>query len=431
MISVVRMNTSQKTIWVVSELFYPEETSTGHYLTQIAAGVAMGARVKVLCSQPTYSQRGQRAPWREWYRGMEIIRCWSTTLNCNVILLRLLNLVTISVSIFGQAVWRFQKGDRVLVVTNPPLLPYVILLASWLRGATPVLLVHDVYPEVLGVFGRRSTLFLAFRIVDRLSSWLYRRMKRVVVIGRDMVRLVQRKGVDARRIEIITNWADLHEIGPMPRRDNPIRRESGIGDRFVVQYCGNMGRTHGLGDLVATARSLRDREDIHFMMVGSGARYAWLEQTVTEESLANVSVHPRRPRSDLCALLNACDLAVIALLPNMSGVSVPSRMYNVMAAGKPILAIADDDSELAMTVREQRIGWVVRPGDIDGVAAAIKKAASDMEALKGMGRRARRLAETRFNPDRIIEQYRVLFESFNGATEKPSAVAVKSRTAMA
>ena len=410
--------TKQRRVWVVSELFYPEETSTGHFLTQIAVGLGQHFPVAVLCSQPTYSQRGQRAPWREKHREIEIIRCWSTTLNRNFIPFRFLNLITISFSIFLNAVWRCHRGDKVLVVTNPPLLPYMILLACRIRGTIPVLLVHDVYPEVLEVSGLCSRHSLLFRIIDWLFSWLYRRMALVIVIGRDMVRLARSKGVDPQRVELITNWADLDEIRPIPERENTVLRDLAIETKCVIQYCGNMGRTHGLEDLIAAAASLQDHKDIHFMMVGSGARYVWLEQTVKEKQLDNVIVLPRCPRSDLCAYLNASDLAVITLMPKMSGISVPSRMYNVMAAGKPILAITDEDSELAMTVREAKIGWVVTPGDQEGIITTVIEAASDVEALKIMGERARRLAEDKFNREQILEQYKMLFASLDYATQK-------------
>ena len=310
------------------------------------------------------------------------------------------------------------RGDKVLVVTNPPLLPYMILIACRIRGAIPVLLVHDVYPDVLEVSGLCSRNSLLFRFIDWLSSWLYRRMALVIVIGRDMVRLARCKGVDPHRVVLITNWADLDEIKPIHERENAVLRDLAIETKCVIQYCGNMGRTHGLEDLIAAAASLQDRKDIHFMMVGSGARYVWLEKTVKEKQLDNVIVLPRCPRSDLCAYLGACDLAVITLMSKMSGISVPSRMYNIMAAGKPILAIADEDSELAMTIREEKIGWVVTPGDQEGIITTVIEAASDVEALKIMGERARRLAEDKFNREEILEQYRMLFASLDYAMEK-------------
>jgi colanic acid biosynthesis glycosyl transferase WcaI len=179
------MSTRGQTVWIVSELFYPEETSTGHFLTTIAVELGRSFRVSVLCSQPTYSQRGQRAPWHEQYQGVRIFRCWSTTLNRNYLPFKLVNLITVSLSLFLAAIRRIKRGDRVLVVTTPLLLPYLITLTCGIKGAIPLLLVYDVFPDVLGVSKLCSRGSFLFRLLDRLSSWLYRRVTRVVVIGRD------------------------------------------------------------------------------------------------------------------------------------------------------------------------------------------------------------------------------------------------------
>jgi colanic acid biosynthesis glycosyl transferase WcaI len=234
---------------------------------------------------------------------------------------------------------------------------------------------------------------------------------RVVVIGRDMARLAYHKGADPRTLEIITNWADLNEITPTRRDANPVLRKLGLTDHFVVQYCGNMGLTHGLDDLLQAANALRDQPDIHLLMIGSGARYEWLQRAVGDGRLTNISVLPRCPRSQLNDYLNACDIAVVSLMPGMSGVSVPSRMYNIMAAGKPILAIADEDSELALTVREEGIGWVVAPGDQPGIVTVIRAAEANPAQLQTMGWRARQVAQEKFSQERIAGQYRELFAS--------------------
>jgi colanic acid biosynthesis glycosyl transferase WcaI len=140
---------SARRLWVVSELYYPEETSTGHFLTHIAEGLAAHYPVSALCSQPTYSKRGSRAPRREVRHGVEIHRGLGTTFDKDVLPGKLANALTISLSLFLTALRRFRRGDVALVVTNPPFLPFLTRLACALRGARCVLLIHDVYPETL------------------------------------------------------------------------------------------------------------------------------------------------------------------------------------------------------------------------------------------------------------------------------------------
>jgi glycosyltransferase involved in cell wall biosynthesis len=394
-------------VWVVSELYHPEETSTGYLLTRIAEGLAREFPVFVLCGQPTYSARGVRAPRREERNGVSIRRCPGTTLDKDVLAFRLVNALTLAVSIFFAALRSFRRGEPVLVVTNPPLLPFVVALAAAVRGSPCALIIHDVYPEALvsaGLLGRDG---LVARALAGLSRWLYRRMRRIVVLGRDMHALVQHKlgGTDGR-VVLIPNWADLDLVRPEARDGNPLLGELGLRERFVVQYAGNMGRTHGAETLVDAARRLRhETPDVCFLFIGSGARRAWIEDTADREGLDNVRVLPSRPRSDQPTFLNASDVAIISFAPGMAGVSVPSRMYNVLAAGKPIIAVADEESELARVVREADVGWVVRPGDAEGVARAVLEAHGDRGRLHEMGRRAERAAATRFSLSSAVDAY--------------------------
>jgi glycosyltransferase involved in cell wall biosynthesis len=391
----------------VSELYYPEDTSTGYYVTGIAEGLAADEAVAVLCSQPTYAARGTRAPSHERRKGVEIWRCAGTTLDKDRLLSRCVNLTTISLSIFGNALRRFRQGDVVVVTTNPPTLPFVAVISARLRGTRCVLLVHDVYPEVLvasGLFSERST---AVRLLAALQRVLYHWMDKIVVIGRDMELLVARRAAVAdSKTARIPNWADLDDVRPTARDANPLIAQLGLAEKFIVQYSGNMGRTHGLESVIAAAERLRGNGEIHLLLIGGGAKKSWLEHAVVDRRLTNVTILPYQPRSAIGVSLNACDIALISFAPGMAGVSVPSRMYNVMAAGKPIVAVADPQSELAQLVREERIGWVTPPGDAERIASTIAEASSDRAALAEMGTRARAAAERKYSYNRVISAYR-------------------------
>ena len=402
-------------IWVISELYFPEETSTGYFLTKIAEGLAESYPTNVLCSQPTYAARGLRSPVTELRNGVHIQRCRSTTLDRTIIPFRLINLITISLSIFLTAVSRLSKGDCVLVVTNPPLLPFLVAAACKLRGVRCLLLIHDVYPEVLVASGMARADALVVRLMAKVNNWLYRSADRIIVLGHDMKQLVVKKLKHGEgRTVIITNWADIDIVRPGSRQQNRLLTDLGLQDKFVLQYSGNMGYTHGLEMLVESAATVgTPGKDVHFLFIGSGSKKRWLEDLVRSKGLHNVTILPKQPRSDLSDCLNACDVAIISFIPGMAGISVPSRMYNIMAAGKPIIAVADSESELARVIREEDIGWVVAPGDFDGLNAAIKSAQSDPDRLLRMGHRARRAAETKYSFERVKKAYKDVIASLN------------------
>ena len=391
-------------IWIVSELYYPEETSTGHYITHIAEALASHSDVRVICAQPTYSQRGVRAPENERHGGVRILRTKSTTFDKNRWLFKIINLVTVSFSLFAKTLTQIRPGDRVIVVTNPPLLPYLIALAAKLRRARYSLKIDDLYPEVLIAAGVLTPDSLVTTIWNSISCSLYRGAEKVFVLGRDMGSLIHRKVGDSD-LTVITNWADEQDVLPVSKAHTRLIEESGLADKFVIQCAGNMGPLQGLECIVKAAASLADESSIHFTFVGSGRSEKSLRAKVLELCLANITFLGQRNRTEQSDFLNACDIAIVSLVEGMLGVAVPSRTYNLLAAGRPIIAVMDDCCEIAAMVRENEIGWVVPPGDSVFLASVIREAAHEPERLKAMGERARRLAESNFSRNRVLARY--------------------------
>lgn len=397
-------------VWVVSELYYPEESATGYYLTGIAEGLARAMPVGAITGQPTYAARGQRAPARELRNGVRIVRCWSTTFPKDVLWGRTLNLLTFTLSAGFTALRVLRAHDHVLVVTNPPTVPFAVALACTLRRARCTVLVHDVYPDAMVAAGMIRPDSLPAAILTRAHRWLYRAVHGVIVLGRDMEELVRRRAASVQcATTIIENWADTGVLHPVPLAQNTLLKRVGLSERLVLQYSGNMGRTHDLESLVKAAVLLRDHPDVRFLLIGSGAKKEWLRSEIHRLSLTTCTLLDPLPREELLTSLNACDIALIAFLPGMSGVSVPSRMYNIMAVGKPILAMADPESELARVIREEGIGWVVDPGDSGGLVRIITEAARARETLAAMGERARAAAAGTYSYEAIIRRYTAHF----------------------
>ncbi|MEP6757311.1 MAG: glycosyltransferase family 4 protein [Chthonomonadales bacterium] len=399
-----------RTVWAVSEIYYPDDNSTGYFLSKIAEGLAEENRVRVLCGQPSYSARGTRAPIKETHNGVEIERCSGTTFPKDNLPLRLVNALTVSMAIFFKALTRIKKGDPVIVVTNPPPLPFIIGIVCWVKGAKLCLLIQDVYPEVLVATGLTTETSLISRMVGSINRKLYRTATRVIALGRDMESLVYQKlGNKSDRVVIIPNWADHNDVKPGDRNDNALLKELGMENNFVIQYSGNMGRTHGLEYVMAAAEKLSSDTRFKFLFIGSGAKKKFVEEKSKE--LPNVTVLGYRPRAELQTSLNACDVSIITFVPGMAGVSVPSRMYNVMATGKPIIAVADPHSELALVVKEENIGWLVPPNNTEALIAALKDAASDPDRLVEMGKRSRKVIEEKYTFAVVDGLYKKMIKS--------------------
>jgi glycosyltransferase involved in cell wall biosynthesis len=401
----------RRRVWVITELYYPELTSTGYFLTGIAEGLADLYDVSVLCGQPSYWARGVRAPSREIRNGVDVERCRATTFEKNKLIGRAFNLLTISFSIFITALSRFRRGDIAIVVTNPPLLPYIVALACRVRGARFVLLVHDVYPEILERLDILKPQSLLMRLLHRVSERLYQSADRILVLGRDMQDLIQQKLSSRRdRVAVATNWASTEMIAPTPRSDNQLLGRLHLEGKFVVQFFGNMGRPHCIEDILDAAELLSSDLEIHFLIVGWGAKKNWAVNEKNVRHLENMTIIDPLEREQSCDVQNACDLAINTLSSNMSGISVPSRTYNVMASGKPMLAVCDEDSELATVIYEEQTGWVVPPGRPDILAATIRKAKAAPEELRLMGERAYQAAEAKYTIASVLKVYTELIE---------------------
>ncbi len=403
----------EKTVWVLSELYYPEETGSGYYITKIAENIATRRRVRVVTVQPTYAARGIKAPVDEVHHNVQIHRCGATALNKDILLFRLLNLLTISVSVFFNALRSIRKNDVVLVITNPPTMPLIACMVCKLRGAKMVLRLEDIYPEVLVAAQIIKADSAVAGIINAVQKNIYQRSDRILVLGREMMELVYEKtGHRLKQVDLIPHWADSDQIGPLPREENPLLSHLGILDKFVIQYSGNMGRTHDLESLVQCARILEKESNIHFLFIGSGAKEPWLKKTVSELGMRNVTILPPQPRSELCLSLNACDMALISFVKGMAGASVPSRMYNIMSAGKPILGVAEKESELARVISEENIGWVAAPGSPERIARVIMEAHANRPLLQKMSVNARQAVLDKYNQPMIMRKHHEWMDTY-------------------
>ncbi len=395
-------------LWVVTEVYYPEVISTGYYLTSIAEGLQQDFEVSVLCGQPNYAARGTVAPKREARNGVEIFRASSTTLDKNIIFFRLINMLTLGLSMFIKSIRHFRQGDRILVVTAPPSLPFTTALAALIKGSSYSLLLHDSYPEILIAAGKLKEDSLIAVVMNFCNRWLFKNTSKVIVVGRDMNELVSRKteGLDLS-IATIPNWADLETIHPTARKENLLLEELGLTDKFVFMYAGNIGHPTDLESIVICAEKLLTHKHFHFVFIGGGAKKSWLEAEVKSRNLANVTLLDPKPRSEQIIFLNACDVGLISLIPKMWGTAMPSRTYNILAAGKPILALTDDDSELSRVIDEENAGWHVPPASPDKLLDAIFEIYARRDELPEMGNRARAAAIGKYSLTDAVDKYRI------------------------
>ncbi len=379
------------TVWILSELYHPEVTSTGHYLTLIAERLAAdGCDVAVLCGQPTYAARGTRAPRVERRRGVTIRRCAGTTFDKDHLAGRAVNTITLSASTLWTGLRRIRAGDLVIAVTNPPTMPLVGVLVAVLRRAHLVPLFHDIVPVVLEVAGRRPSGSLAVRFARSITSLVVGRARTVVVVGRPLVAELESYGPTAE-LEVIPNWSDDADVVPIAPEDSAIRRTLGLVGQRVALYAGTFGRANDLETVLEAAAILAPRSDITVVLCGDGPQRATIEQRIEQRGSINVVLTGPYPREQQSDMYGVGDIVIVTLLAGMGRSSMPSRTYNALAAGCPVVACTDSDSELALLIEEHDVGAVVPTGDAAGLAAEIVRLLDDPR-LDQVAARSRRAA---------------------------------------
>jgi glycosyltransferase involved in cell wall biosynthesis len=400
----------QNRLWVITELYYPENNQTGYYLTKIAEGLAQKFEVKVICGQPNYAARGTRATKNEVHQKVEIFRVWGTTWDKDILAFRLINMLTLGASIFFKSLLKIKKNEDILVVSAPPSLPFLTAAAAKIRRASYTLVIQDKYPETLIAVGKTKEKAVSVKILNKLNRWLYKGAKKIIVVGRDMRELVEtqinRHSAEKTPIDVIQNWASLEEVEPAPRTENQILREHNLLEKFVFLYAGNMGHPQDLDSIVWCAEKLKTDERFHFLFLGSGVKRKWLEREVEEKQLKNVTLLAPRPRNEQRIFLNACDVGLVPLVRKMRGVAMPSRTYNLLAAGKPILALTEENSEIARVIEEDKVGWFVPPCEPEKLLEAIYQIYFERETIPEMAERARKSALEKYSLEVAIDKYK-------------------------
>ena len=386
-------------ILVASQHYPPDSSTTAVYIAAIAEGLAVDSKVVVLSGSPDAGAKASVDAARP-----EVVERANWTPPKDALIRRALAISLFALRMFCSVLMRTTRHDAVFCVTTPFTLPYSVVLAAKLRGAATILLIYDLYPEALEAAALIKPQSLTARIIRRANTILFRSLDAIVTIGRDVEPLLLAyNGVTRNKLHFIPNWTLLPVGYREPAPDNRFR--AGRHSQLIVGLSGNLGFTHSPQTVFEAARLLQDDKDIHLILSGWGIGWKQLCDLQAASKLDNVTLLDPVPQADLVEFLSSADVWVIPYRSNIAGVSIPSRLYNLLAVGRAIIVAAEPHSEAALVVNEEAIGWVVPSEDPAQLANAIRLAASDRAATAQKGRRAAAAAEN-YSQDAAVARYR-------------------------
>ena len=369
---------------LINQYFPPDTAATARMAALVAEALAQRHQVTVLAGRPSYDPAERHPAYllrRERHNGVVVERVGSTSFPRHRMRGRLANYFSYLALAVPRAL--ALRADLVLAMTDPPVAGIAGALVAALRGCRFVYNIQDLYPEmaVAGGLLRPGPWTAAW---DRLHRWALRRAQRVIVLGEDMRDRLVAKGVASGRLAVVRTG------GPPPAAvpaayDHPVVRAVRGPYRFVVLHAGNLGFA-GAWQTLTGAAALLDGAGVGFVFVGEGAAASDVDRAA--RALPQVRRLPFRPPAEVPYVLAAADLHVVTVRRGLEGVVVPSKLYAILAAGRPVLAVAPEGSDVARIVRRYGCGFVADPDDPNAVAATVRHAVEAPDLLEAMGRRA-------------------------------------------
>ena len=393
-------------IVIVTPHFWPILASSTHLMRDLAEGLAeTGLEVTVLTNAPASPvDPGQDHPL---LRG-RIHRAWNP-------FVRRLGLVPKACEYAWFLAYIVLRGlfvprvDLIFVASTPPLAGLPAALLARMKGAKLVYNLQDLFPDSAVVGGMLSGGGALYRLLRRAEALTYRLSHRVSAISPTFSEHVRRLS-PGTRVDTVENWVDTDRIRPMEAAGDPTIRDYRQGGGFVVQYAGNMGFMQNLEVILAAAGRLRDIRDILFVFIGDGNAKAGLEAQVRDQGLPNCVFLPMQPLDRVPSVYNACDVGVIPLKPGAAHIAVPSKTWNYLAAGRPVIGCVEDDSALAMAIRDSGSGSVVPPSDDEALAQAVLGYRNEPERVHAEGLRGRGHVEAHLSRRIAIARFARMFD---------------------
>jgi colanic acid biosynthesis glycosyl transferase WcaI len=318
----------------------------------------------------------------------------------------------------AQNLRRVKKGDMLFLRLPPLQLGMVGWLARLWKKAHVLMSVQDIHPDLSiesGLLKKKWAIDLA----QKFEKWIYKQADEIAVISEGFRQNLLKKHVDEGRLHIVPNWVDTEFLRPYPK-NNPLSQKFSLEDKFVALYSGTLTLSSylTLEKVMEAAKLMENEEDFRLVITGEGLKKPALIEKAEQLKLKNIIFLPFQPYEDLPLLLGASDLLLVPLDIKKTQLSVPSKLYHYMAAGRPIIGFTDDQSEVARIIQEGNCGLNILPDDIQGMVKMFQRLRKEKGVTEKMGQNARNYVAENYARDVVLNKYEELINTVNRKSEK-------------
>ena len=309
--------------------------------------------------------------------------------------------------------------DLIFASSTPPTQGFLCgkakkkLCKKYKRNVPFIYNLQDIFPDSLVSAGMTKKGSLIYKIGRKIENYSYKMADKIIVISEGFKSNLVQKGVDESKIVVIPNWIDSSKVISIDRKDNVLFDRYNLDrNKFYVTYSGNLGLSQNLDMLLDIAKEFKDEiKDLHFVLIGEGAKKEELQKRIEEEQIKNVDILSFQPYSDIAHVFSLGDVGLIISKSKVGGSSVPSKTWSIMSAKRPIIASFDEDSELFRLVKEEKLGLTAKADDKEELKNAIRQLYSNREEAMFMGETARKYVEENLNKEKCVGAYIDLIKS--------------------
>ena len=411
------MENKKKHIVFVINYFYPDLASTGQLMTELCLQLQHDYKITVIAAQPGYAGEVTKKKKIFEYSHLEsvgVTRIKLPIVNKNSKLSRLKYILTYF-TMANIALLKMKNVDIVYTISQPPILGGLIgTIHKWIKKSKHIYNIQDFNPEQAAAVAYSSNPFL-FKMAYFIDQWNCRFANHIVIVGHDMEETLKKR-LNTKHLvnySIINNWTDESEIIPLNKDHSEITaflQKHQLQDKFILMYSGNIGLYYDLENVVKVARYFKNNKDIVFLFIGEGAVKQKMQAYVQREQLTNVQFLPYQKKEYLKYSLNSADVHLVVNQKGIKGISVPSKIYGVMAAGKPVLGVLEKGSEVQQLIDKSNCGLVIEPQDYKGIIEGIKYFYQlSYKERERMGLSGRDYLEKYLTKETSIDKYNQIF----------------------